>query len=167
MPSQSAKPGAQMMPQLPAVQVPVPLAVPHTLPQAPQLVSEFKFASQPSSVRALQLAKPVLHEPTWQVPAVQISFALGRLHALLHAPQCATEDVVAVSQPLTGSLSQLPKPASQAVPHTPPLHRGTPLLLLHTVVQEPQRVGSVVRFTSHPLEARPSQLAQPGLHVTI
>jgi hypothetical protein len=45
--------------------------------------------------------------------------------------------------------------------HTPLTHEVVPLEFVQAVPQAPQLVTLVVRSTSHPLDAMPSQLAQP------
>jgi hypothetical protein len=51
------------------------------------------------------------------------------------------------------------------IPHTPLEHEGVPPAELHTVEQVPQCVASVLRLTSQPLDALPSQLENPVLQV--
>ena len=65
-------------------------------------------------------------------------------------PQQSVSVFVEVSQPLSGSPSQLSKPLAQFGTQAPPLHDVLPLLLVHVLPQLPQFVGDVSEFTSHP-----------------
>jgi hypothetical protein len=101
----------------------------HWRPQAPQLLrSLWSAASQPLLALLSQLAKFVAHAPSAQVPLAQVAAALAKKQGRPQPPQCVVLVVVLVSQPLTASPSQLPKPVLQ-VPrrHTPPVHDTAPL----------------------------------------
>jgi hypothetical protein len=80
IPSQSAKPGLQTIPQTPAVHVGAALAdIGQALPQLPQFAtSEAIAVSQPSALTALQSAKPALHTRA-HAPAVQTDVACARI----------------------------------------------------------------------------------------
>src|SRR5689334_5172700 len=70
--SQLAKGMLQMMPQLPPVQVAVPLVLLQMLPQPPQLLmSPVVLVSQPFAALPSQLPKPALQLATVQVPPAQ------------------------------------------------------------------------------------------------
>jgi hypothetical protein len=71
------------------------------------------------------------------------------------------------SQPFTALPSQLPKPALQAGTQTPVVHAVDPFGFVHAVPQAPQFAAVVLRLTSHPVEARPSQLPKPVLHAMV
>jgi hypothetical protein len=70
--------------------------------------------------------------------------------------------VSAVSQPLLGSLSQLPKPLEQLeIPHDPLTQLGVSLLAEQAWPQLPQLEREVLVFVSQPLAGLPSQSAKP------
>jgi hypothetical protein len=164
LPSQLPKPALQVIPHMPLVQVAVPLLALHTLPQAPQWVGEDeRSVSQPLETTPSQLPRPGLHEATVHAPATQAGVALGREHIRPQPPQWLAVALVLVSQPLAALPSQLPKPALQVIPHTPPVQVAVPLLALHTLPQAPQWVGEDERLVSQPLAALPSQLPKPAL----
>lgn len=61
---------------------------PHFAPHAPQLLlSVFRFASQPLAAFLSQFPKPVEHEETAQVPALQAGVPLAELQTFAQAPQ--------------------------------------------------------------------------------
>ena len=62
-------------------------------------------------------------------------------HAMLHAPQCCSEVVTSVSQPLFALRSQSPKPVRHdSTAHWPPMHVGVALARLHALPHAPQWV---------------------------
>jgi hypothetical protein len=69
-----------------------------------------------------------------------------------------------ISQPLETRVSQLPKPALQAIEHAPLAQEAVPLLELQILLQAPQFAASVVSRASQPLEYLASQSANPALH---
>jgi hypothetical protein len=71
--------------------------------------------------------------------------------------------VVPVSQPLTALPSQLPKPAVQTGTHALDVHVVVPWAFWQLVPQVPQFAVVFVRFTSQPVDAKPSQLPKPAL----
>ncbi len=101
--------GAPDTPQLthcPPAQT-VPAA--HARPQEPQwLASEAVLVSQPLAALPSQLANAPLHPTTAHCPPAHRAVALGRLHGLLHDPQCASVLPVATSQPFVTTRSQSP-----------------------------------------------------------
>jgi hypothetical protein len=80
-------------------------------------------------------------------------------------PQSVRLELVFVSQPLAGLLSQLPKPALQ-VPsvQVPATHVSDAFARLQTTEQPPQSLR-VLMFLSQPLAGFPSQLAKPAEQV--
>jgi hypothetical protein len=110
----------------------------------------------PPSPRSITVQAPATHDR----PAPQ---------TFPHAPQWAVLLVVSVSQPLTALPSQSPRPLAHESEHRPALHAATPpspagtQVLLH----RPQWVALVLRFTSQPLVALPSQSPKPARHATV
>ncbi len=118
----------------------------------PQWVgSVLRLISQPFGVRPSQFAKPALHEAIVQLPATQPCAAFARLHAPAHEPQCVGSVFRFTSQPLASRPSQSANPALQVYPHAPAVHVEDAFAgVLQSVLQPPQCVGSVFRFTSQP-----------------
>jgi hypothetical protein len=107
LPSQSPKPLLHAsVAQLPEAQLVTAFAREHGALQAPQSWLVFVLVSQPLFTLPSQSPKPTLHAVVVQVPVAHDAVALGRLHAVPHAPQLAAvrSDV---SQPLTAEASQL------------------------------------------------------------
>jgi hypothetical protein len=78
-----------------------------TLPHWPQLrPSLMRSASQPSSPRLLQLARPLPQESTVHRPELQAAVAPARAQVLPQAPQCAGSLPSCTSQPLEALPSQ-------------------------------------------------------------
>ena len=67
-----------------------------------------------------------------------------------------------VSQPLAALPSQLPNPALHVMPQVPAGQVGVPLVVSHTVVQDPQCNG-LFRLVSQPLAGLLSQSPKPGV----
>lgn len=165
LPSQFPKPELQVMPQDPATQLAVPLAVLQAAPQAPQwLVLVLMLTSQPLAALASQLPNPELQAMP-QTPAVHDATPFVELQAFPHAPQLATLEFRFTSQPLAALPSQLANPALQVMPQTPAVQNGVPLVLLHAVPQPPQWLVLFWVFVSQPFETLPSQLPKPALQV--
>ncbi|MBK6533450.1 MAG: hypothetical protein IPF99_28825, partial [Deltaproteobacteria bacterium] len=168
LPLQSPKPPAQVpAAQLPLEQARVTWLVEHVRPQPPQWVTDaLRSISHPVVSEPSQLPKPEkqagLHDELAQV-AVALA---GAGQALPHAPQWAVEVAVLVSQPSVCLLPlQSPKPASQVpAAQLPPEQARATWLVEHTKPQPPQWVTVVLKSTSHPLAALPSQLPNPALH---
>jgi hypothetical protein len=117
-PSQLAKPGLQLTPQLPAVQVAVPLGpLGHTWPQVPQLFTSLPVAtSHPLAGLLSQLVKPALQPPRPHTPAVQVAAKLGSVgHTWPHVPQLFGSLLVLNAHPLFGQTLPVTQMAS-AVP---------------------------------------------------
>jgi len=72
---------------------------------------------------------------------------------------------VFVSQPFDTLPSQLPNPASQAIEQAPSEQLAVPFVLLQAVPQLPQFATLAFVLTSQPFVERPSQFANPALHV--
>lgn len=168
----TSQPSSMLLLQLPypAVQVGVPhvpaaqwasvwLGLLQAVAQFPQCAGSFvRLASQPSPAPPLQLPNPESHV-TPHTLAVHLAVPWGlppRLQGL-HEPQCDGSLVVAVSHPLPAFPSQLPHPEAQLIPQVEPEHVGVPFTLLQTPAQDPQWAGSVLKLTSQPLAALPSQ----------
>ena len=107
MPLQSAKPAAHVGAHAPLEQAVVPLAFVQVLPHVPQLLVVFNGVSQPFATLASQLAKPELQEML-QLPDPHEGVPLFVEHAWPQPPQCSVLVSRLVSQPLSGSVSQLP-----------------------------------------------------------
>jgi hypothetical protein len=84
--------------------------------------------------------------------------------AVVQEPQWAAFAVVAVSQPLAATPSQLPKPAAQVMLQTPAEQLGVPPVELQLFKHLPQFATLVVMSASQPLLARPSQSCQFPVH---
>jgi len=108
-PSQSAKPALQVKPQAPAEQVAVALALAgQGAPQRPQCCTlVLVFTSQPLTALPSQLPIPATQAPMEHTPAAQVAAALGKAQLRPHAPQCESEALRSVSQPLAAMPSQL------------------------------------------------------------
>jgi len=115
---QSAYPELQTTLHWPLVQVAAPLALLQAPPQLPQLASSvLLLTSQPLPMSPSQLRKPAA-QVYWQAPSEQPpETMLGGAFAaqsLPQLPQFWSSTASSDSQPLSGSLSQLSKPVSQA-----------------------------------------------------
>jgi len=137
--SQSPKPPLQApSAQVPVLQLSPAFARSHVAPHAPQFVVELSGVSQPLAAFRSQLPKPALQVPSVQVPLPQLAVALARLQEMPQPPQFALV-VVACSQPLLASLSQLPKFALHAPSvQVPVLQLAAALGRLHATLQAAQ-----------------------------
>jgi hypothetical protein len=135
----------------------------HCRPQAPQLLRSLcSAASQPLLGLVSQLAKFSAHAPSAQVPLAQVAAALAKKQGRPQPPQWVVLVVVLVSQPLTASPSQLPKPVLHVFSrHTPPVHATEPLARVQAWPQPPQLARLVEVSTSQPSPALPLQSARP------
>lgn len=109
MPSQSPKPGLHATRvHAPDVQAITALGRAQSLLQAPQSLVVSVLVSHPLDALPSQSPNPVLHAVLAQLPVAHDTLALGRLHAVPHAPQLAVvrNDV---SQPFCAAPSQLAK----------------------------------------------------------
>jgi hypothetical protein len=166
LPSQSPKPGLhRATAQVPTLQLAVALAREHARPQAPQLVTLVSvLVSQPLAALPSQSPKP-RPQVISQRPAAQRGVPFWLEQSAPHAPQCATLDASATSQPLAALPSQSPKPAlHEATRHAPAAQAPTPLAGAQARLHAPQCVDELAVFTSQPLAALPSQSAKPAAH---
>lgn len=87
---------------------------------------------------------------------------------LPHAPQFSLVDR-STSQPVVGSPSQLPKPSRHINWQAPALHVPPTALAAapHTRLHAPQCCMLLLMSTSQPLEASPSQSANPAAQVSL
>jgi hypothetical protein len=91
----------------PPMQLVVPCALLHTVPQDPQLLVDVEvWVSQPLSVSPSQLPQPLLQSGA-QLPPTQLVLPFGFVHPAPQAPQLLTLLPRLVSQPFTGLPSQL------------------------------------------------------------
>jgi len=164
--SQFAYPELQLIPQVPPVQLAVPLLVEQVLPHEPQFVVVLSAASQPSLGLLLQLEYPLL-QVILQTPLLQAGVPLAAEHLVPHALQLLTSALRLTSQPFAALPSQSAKPALQLwIPHTPAVHLGVALGRLHTVPQLPQLLMSVpFTFVSQTVAGLVSHSAKPVGHV--
>ena len=138
-PSQFANPVAQVGTQAPAVQVEVPFAFEHTVPQVPQFAGlVFRFASQPLAATPSQFPKPALHVRMPHVPDEHVSVAFRSEQTVPQLPQFAVLLCVFVSQPLVASPSQLPQPGTHVGAQAPAAHTVVPCRLVQPFPHEPQ-----------------------------
>lgn len=155
--------------QLLEVQVAVPLAAKHTVPQVPQLPRSFEvFTSQPSPGLPLQSARGGVHELMPHTLFTQFAWAPpGVGQTLPQALQLLTLLVVLTSQPLATLPSQLAKPALQLSTQVPAEQVGLALLLPHTLPHDPQFETLLPRLISQPSESKPLQSAHPALQLAM
>ena len=113
LPSQLPKPGVHEIVQEPPEQFAWPLVDTQILPQPPQLAgSVVVVTSQPSLATPLQLPCTVSQSMAHTLPR-QAGVPPNALQEVAQLPQCATFDVVSVSQPSSGLLLQSAHPVSQ------------------------------------------------------
>jgi hypothetical protein len=105
------------------------------LPQAAQFDEVPSVVSQP--LTAVQSAKPPLHVPMVQVPVEHDAVAFGNEQATSQLPQSVSVRTLR-SQPLSGKLSQLRKPASQVGEQPVPEQLVVPWALVHVSPQSRQ-----------------------------
>jgi len=165
-PLQLWKPELQTNPQMPLVQVGLPLAMVHMEPQPPQFARlVLVLTSHPSVGSLLQSEKPGLHESTAQAPLTHAAVPLATLQTFPQAPQLLALVLVLTSHPLAGSWSQSAKPVSQAATvQALLLHPAVALARVQTFPQAPQFAGLVLVFTSQPSVGSLLQSPKPALH---
>ncbi len=129
--------------------------------------------SQPSLGFPSQSPKPTLqpeyvHEPA--VHAMPVALRTVVLQFLVHEPQCVTDVLMFVSQPVLPGL-QCAKPAAHAHVQLLAEHFGVPLSVLHAIPQAPQLSGSLVVSRQRPLQhdlpfahVLPASRSQPSTH---
>jgi hypothetical protein len=93
------------------LQLNVPCAFEHVLPQDMQLVTVPSGVSQPVAGFMSQLPKPLEQVPSAHVPVVQDSAALARSQSTSQSPQSVSARMLR-SQPFRGLPSQLFQPVS-------------------------------------------------------
>jgi len=171
-PSQLANPALhEPIEQRPPVQAGLPFVTAgQTVPQPPQFVTlEFVFISHPLERFPSQLAKPALHDPIEQAPAVQAAVPFVTAgQTTPQAPQFDRSVFVFTSHPLDILPSQFANPGLQeAIEHKPMLQPGFPLATEQICPQLPQLLGSALVFISQPSEVNPLQFKNPALQVPI
>jgi hypothetical protein len=168
LPSQSAKPVAQVLTHADATHEAVAFArMGHTVPQAPQCAVLVRVSvSHPFVALVSQSPKPVA-QVFLQAEATHAGAALARVgQALPQALQFVTLVRVSVSQPLVASRSQLSKPVLHvAMAQAPAMQDGVPLAAAQALLQRPQCVALVAKVTSQPLVGSPSQSPKPAAQV--
>ena len=149
---------------MPVAQVaPEALAGEQGAPQAPQLVTEYSEASQPSAETPLQSPYPGLQEATAQVPVAQLVVALGRVQDTPHTAQFVVVRRL-VSQPSPVTPLQLPNPTVQEeIVHVPEPQVVVAFGRLQLAPHDPQLVSEVSEV-SQPSARLPLQSPQPELH---
>ncbi len=169
---QSAKPGAQVPSQTPALQEGVTWLAEQDEAQAPQCAGSESISTSQPSVRLspLQSAKPGSQAPL-QTPALQEGVTWLAEQDVAQPPQCVGSELVFVSQPsVRMSLLQSAKPkiGLQVALQTPPLQDGMTWLAEHGVPQPPQLLGSESTSTSQPSVRRLLlQSAKPASQVPV
>jgi len=167
LPSQLPKPALHVIPQVPAGQVAVPLVVLQTALQDPQCSGLLRLVSQPLAGLLSQSPKPEA-QAIPQLPAVQVGVPPDVEQTWPQVLQLLTLVFRFTSQPLAGLLSQSAKPALQVpMAQVPLLQVAAALANVHLVPQALQLLTSVLRLTSQPLVALPSQLPEPAVHAPI
>jgi aminopeptidase N len=95
----------------------------------------------------------------WQMPAAQTGVPPGTVHSRPHSPQCASDVLTEVSQPLASAPSQLPKPALHV------RHAAVPFVGDGQRIPHPPQCEALsVVLVSQPLVSLPSQLPKPATH---
>jgi hypothetical protein len=167
VPSQSAVPAPQTLPQTLAAQVATALGrVGHALPQDPQCAGELRVStSQPLAATPSQSAKPAA-QVNLHAAATHARVALARAgHTVPHVPQWVALDRVSTSQPVPVTASQSAKPAAQvATAQAPMVQAATALARAQALPHAPQWAALLASVTSQPLLATPSQSAKPARH---
>lgn len=116
--------------------------------------------SQPLLVIPSQSPRPAAQLERVHTPAVHDAPPPENMQTFPHELQLFTLVCVFVSQPSEVSPLQSPKPVLQLrMPHVPAAQRGVALAITQALAQLPQRVGSVLMFTSQPSAAMPLQFA--------
>jgi hypothetical protein len=163
IPSQSRKLPLQTGVQAPPAQLVVPLAFVHTVPQPPQF-DEFVLVlvSHPFVALPSQLPKPALHAGT-HAPPLQLVVPLAFVQTWPQPPQFDELVLMLASQPFEALPSQFAKPALHVGAQAPAVQVVVPLAFVQELPQEPQSARVVLRFTSQPVDASPSQLPNPEL----
>ena len=156
LPSQSPKPLLHDGTHTPAVQLVVPFVAAHCVPQAPQLLTVPRLASQPLPALPSQFPNPALHVML-HAPAEQVGVPPAVLHAVVQVPQCVVSVAMLASQPSPTEPLQSPKPVLQPVTtHVPVAQVPVPFGGLQIALHAPQLFAEL-SAVSHPLAVLPSQ----------
>jgi hypothetical protein len=135
-------------------------------PQPPQFASVFNGVSQPFVTSPSQLPKPPSHVGAHTPPLHAIA-PWSFVHGRSQPPQCPVDVNVFTSQPVAGSPSQSPRPASHAsTAHVPVSHVSVAKGSAHVTPQAPQ-CASVLTRVSQPSSGSPLQLPNPDSHVGV
>jgi hypothetical protein len=132
----------------------------HTCPQLPQSLALLVMSTHAPP----QNACPTGHGE--HVPPLQIS---GAEHDVVQLPQCKVV-VIDVSHPFAAMPSQSAYPLPQTIPQVPAVHVAVVFGAVSPGQPPPHTLqfrGSVIRLTSHPFDAIPSQFAYPGSQETM
>src|SRR5262245_61823378 len=133
----------------------------------PQLLgSACRLISQPLAGLLSQFSKPMLHALMVHLPPRHWLLALANWpHTMPQPPQFWSE-LMSVSQPVIGSLSQSEKPGLHApTPHTPSLHEISALAGAGHLMPQPLQLStSLLVLASQPVLGSMSQSVKPGLH---
>jgi hypothetical protein len=155
--SQSSKPGTQVIPHSPPVQLGTPFVPLQAMMQAPQWSeSELVSTSQPFATLPSQSSNPAL-QAIAHVPPLQLAVPFVASQASAQPPQWSGSALVSTSQPFAALPSQSSNPALQAIAQVPPLQLAVPFVASQASAQPPQWSVSVSVLTSQPLAASPSQ----------
>lgn len=120
------------------------------------------LVSQPFSLLASQLPKPVLQAPSVQAPVEHDSAAFEKSQ-LMPQPLQSVVLRMFVSQPLLGLPSQLDQLAEQLGLQTPAVQAIVPWPVLSQAMPQPPQLETVVIAVSQPFAGLPSQFAKPAL----
>jgi hypothetical protein len=164
LPSQLAKPAAQLSTHVPPEHDDVAFTVLHATPHMPQFfASVWRFVSHPLDGVLSQSAKPELQVSMTHMPIEHLLVAFASVQAFMHEPQWLTSVFLSTSQPLAALPSQSAKPiAHVSTLQTPFEHTLVACGSMHTFVHEPQLLTSFSVSTSQPLAAMPSQFPKPA-----
>lgn len=102
----------------------------------------------------------------WHALDAQLVVPCGLAQVVPQAPQLVAVLLRSVSQPFVALPSQLPKVPLQTGTQAPLAQLVVPCPLVQALPQDPQLATAVLRVTSQPVEANPSQLPKPPLHAT-
>ena len=164
--SQSANPVLQVgLEHTPLEHVSVPPAVLHACPHVPQFFGSLDVStSQPFEATPSQFANGAVHVGIEQAEATQLSLPPLWLHLLPQAPQLAAFVERLTSQPSAALMSQSALGGLHVSTHALLVQVSVPPVAVQVFLHVPQLFMSLVKLTSHPLEASPSQSAKPALH---
>ncbi len=104
-----------------------------------------------------------MHDEIAHAPVEQVGVAFARVHAVMHALQCASV-LRACSQPFAVFPSQSPNPGEQDVAVHVPVEHVSPEPAMSQIVPHVAQLVSVLSAVSQPFAALASQLPQSELH---